>query len=96
MIEIVLGGCALSLAFGLAIEKSRSAELRKKNAKLKKALLKQEQDNTAARDAIMSSIGELQFQIFFKDEEIDRLRVLLARKENLIRQKWNDAKGERK
>lgn len=96
MIEIVLGGCAVSLALGLAVEKSRCAELRKKNAKLKKDLLKQEHDNTAARDAIMSSVGELQFQIFCKDEEIDRLRVLLARKENLIRQKWNGAKKERK
>lgn len=96
MIEIVLGGCAVSLALGLATEKSKSAELRKKNAKLKKALLKQEQDNTAARDGIMQSVGELQAQIFYKDEEINQLRIALHRKEQMLQQKWKGANEERK
>lgn len=94
MIEIVLAGCAVSLGLGLAVEKANNAALVKRNAKLKKALLKQERDNTAARDGIMQSVGELQFQIFCKNEEIDQLRAALHRKEQLLRQRWRGAKGD--
>lgn len=96
MIEIVLAGCAVSLGVGLAVGKANNAALARKNAKLKKALLKQERDNTAARDGIMQSVGELQAQIFYKDEEINQLRIALHRKEQMLQQKWKGAKEERK
>lgn len=91
MIEIVLGGCAVSLAFGLVIEKQKTRQLLREQTKLKKALVKRDRDSAMAQADVMSSIAALQMEVYMKNDQIECLEAEIRKERNLLRQKWKGA-----
>ncbi len=96
--EILLTGACVALSISLMVEKAKNADLKDRVKNLKRQLyaaqVKGKQDVLAANADAHTDIALLQLQLFQAKEEICTLRTALARKNNLISQKWKAAKEE--
>lgn len=96
---IELASITISAAFGIAllIEGVKRRQLEEENRQLQKRLLAVRRKHRAELELTESSlnntIGQLQMALFQRDEQISDLRAKIKSKNQLIKQRWADARG---
>lgn len=93
MLNLAISGLCATVSVLLLIEQHKSARLARQNRALRFQLQRQQKESAETDAKNREAIAALQMQLFNRGELISALHTKILRQNQILRQKWETAKG---